>query len=91
MNTFGPWIIGILTGIIVSSLEQNNRFFKIFLISSILIFLFNFFDFESRYNNNAEEQHNLGYMIGESIGGGLVVGSLGYLIGNYLFKKEKAE
>ncbi len=84
--------IGILTGIIVCSLTDKNRSFKTFMISFILIFLVNFFTYESHQLLYVDEKlniHKLVQFIGECAGIGFVTGMIGYFIGNSMYKVEK--
>lgn len=85
MPIYVPWIIGILTGIIVCSQTENNRWLKSFLISAAIVIISNIF-INSQGSLNTDRFVAL---LGQSIGISLVTGSAGFGIGSAIFRKKQ--
>lgn len=84
------WALSIFASMIICKLTKKKRWLKSFLVSSIIIFFGKIIiDTGGNIPTNAELNiniDNVSGLMGQSFGFGLVTGSVGYWIGDAIFK-----
>ena len=88
MINFIFWGVSILASIIICWQTENKRWLKSFLTSTVIIFIGKLIiiKIDSSETNNELTTDLILAILGQSFGFGIITGSVGYFIGNAIFK-----